>query len=160
MTLSRSALPALACAILLLAGCSSPAPTAEPTPTASASASAAPVTVDEIAEGDRSEGVDVSVEGPTQVNYREITIQPGAGTGLHCHYGQLIAVVAQGELTHYADIYPDGVHVYATGESIIEGAHYVHEGVNEGDEDVILWVTYITPEGKPLAEAALENCEG
>lgn len=101
----------------------------------------------------------MSVPGPTQVNYREITIEPGAGTGLHCHYGQLIAVVAQGELTHYADIYPDGVHVYRTGESIVEGAEYVHEGRNEGDEDVVLWVTYITPEGKPLAETDLTKCE-
>lgn len=143
-------------AVALLAGCTAaPAPNAEPTPTESP----APVTAAEIAEGDRAEGVDVSVAGPTQVNYREITIRPGAGTGLHCHYGQLIAVVAEGELTHYADIYPGGVHVYETGESIVEGAHYVHEGVNEGDEDVVLWVTYITPEGKPLAETDLTNCE-
>ncbi|MGX5681090.1 cupin domain-containing protein [Schumannella luteola] len=151
----------LAAALLvvgLLAGCSSaptPADTASPTP----EASAPPVSVAELAEGDRVDGVDVSVPGPTQVNYREITIKPGAGTGLHCHYGQLIAVVAQGELTHYADIYPDGVHVYSAGESIVEGAEYVHEGVNEGDEDVVLWVTYITPEGKPLAETDLTKCE-
>lgn len=145
-------------ATLLLAGCTA-APVSEPTAAPTPTASVAPVAVAELAEGDRAEGVDVSVEGPTQVNYREITIQPGAGTGLHCHYGQLIAVVAEGELTHYADIYPGGVHVYTTGESIIEGAHYVHEGVNEGDENVVLWVTYITPEGKPLAETDLTNCE-
>lgn len=143
----------------LLAGCSAPAPSASPTASPSPEASAPPVAVAELAEGDRTEGVDVSVPGPTQVNYREITIRPGAGTGLHCHYGQLIAVVAQGELTHYADIYPEGVHVYRTGESIVEGAEYVHEGVNEGDEDVVLWVTYITPEGKPLAETDLTKCE-
>lgn len=157
--MTRSALAVVA-TVLLLAGCSAPAapevaePTASPTPTESA----APLAVDEIAEGDREGSVDVSVEGPTQVNFREITIRPGGGTGLHCHYGQLIGVVHQGELTHYADIYPDGMHVYKEGESIIEGSSYIHEGVNEGTEDVILWVTYITPEGKPLAETDLANC--
>ncbi|MBB1032744.1 cupin domain-containing protein [Dietzia sp. SLG310A2-38A2] len=93
------------------------------------------------------------------MTFREITIEPGAGTGEHCHYGQLIAVVEQGELTHYADIYPGGVHVYSQGESIIEGAGYPHEGRNEGDEDVVLMVTYVIPEGKPLAETDLANCD-
>ena len=106
--------------------------------------------------------MDVEVDGGAegvQVNFREITIEPGAGTGRHCHYGQLIAVVEQGDLTHYADIYPGGVHVYRTGESIIEGAGYPHEGRNEGQEDVVLMVSYVTPDGKPLAETDLTNCD-
>ncbi|MCT1517222.1 cupin domain-containing protein [Dietzia cercidiphylli] len=65
----------------------------------------------------------------------------------------------QGELAHYAYIYPGGVHVYSAGESIIEGAGYPHEGRNEGDEDVVLMVTYVIPEGQPLAETDLANCD-
>ena len=145
----------------LLAGCAPQAPSAAPAPSASsasAPATAVPLAVDELAEGDQASPVDVGVDGPAQVNYRRITIPPGGGTGRHCHYGQLIAVVAEGALTHYAPIYPGGVHVYEAGDSIVEGAEYVHEGRNEGDEDVVLWVTYVTPEGKPLAETDLENC--
>jgi quercetin dioxygenase-like cupin family protein len=52
------------------------------------------------------------------------------------------------------------VRVYETGESIIEGAGYPHEGINEGDTDVVLWVTYVIPDGKPLAETDLANCDG
>lgn len=66
------------------------------------------------------------------MNLREIAIEPGSGTGRRRHYGQLIAVLEEGDLTHYADIYPSGVHVYCAGESIIEGAGYPHEGRNEG----------------------------
>ncbi|MBB1036635.1 cupin domain-containing protein [Dietzia natronolimnaea] len=116
----------------------------------------------DIASGQQDGPVDVEVDGGAEgvgVTFREITIEPGAGTGEHCHYGQLIAVVEQGELTHYADIYPGGVHVYRAGESIIEGAGYPHEGRNEGDEDVVLMVTYVIPEGKPLAETDLANCD-
>ena len=150
----RLVLPVIALAIVL-SGCSATAPTEKPQP----SASSAPVTAVDLAAGTQDEGVDVEVAGPTQVAMREITLKPGAGTGEHCHYGQLIAVVAEGELTHYADIYPGGVHVYEEGDSIIEGAGYRHEGRNEGDENVVLWVTYVIPEGKPLAETDLTHCD-
>jgi quercetin dioxygenase-like cupin family protein len=117
------------------------------------------VTVEELGKGEQAEAVDVEVTGPTQVAFRRITIAPGAGTGLHCHYGQLIAVVESGVFTHYAPIYPGGVHVYQAGDSIVEGAHYVHEGKNEGTEPLVLLVTYVIPDGEPLSETDLTKCD-
>ncbi|WP_440710607.1 cupin domain-containing protein [Herbiconiux sp. YIM B11900] len=137
---------------------SAPAATASPTPTAPATD--APVVVEELGRGEQPAGVDVEVDGPVEVAFRRITLKPGAGTGEHCHDGQLIAVVEQGEFTHYAPVYPDGVHVYEAGDSIIEGAHYVHEGKNEGTEDVVLLVTYVIADGDPLAETDLTKCSG
>ncbi|MFI5428038.1 cupin domain-containing protein [Aeromicrobium sp. UC242_57] len=142
---------------LALSSCgrhSVPAPHAE-------AATQAPVSAVDHAAGRQDGPVKVSVAGQdgVGVTFREITLAPGASTGKHCHYGQLIAVVKKGALTHYADTYPDGVHVYETGASIIEGAGYAHEGRNEGDDDVVLWVTYVIPEGKPLAEPDLANCD-
>ena len=122
-----------------------------------------PVRAVDLATGDQVEPVEVSVDGGAagvDVTFREITIEPGAGTGEHCHYGQLIAVVQEGELTHYSDTHPGGVRVYKAGESIIEGADYPHEGVNEGGTNVVLWVTYVIPDGRPLAETDLANCHG
>jgi quercetin dioxygenase-like cupin family protein len=112
------------------------------------------------ASGEQEAPVEVSVAGTdgVTVTFREITIAPGASTGQHCHAGQLIGVVQQGELTHYADIYPEGVHVYREGDSLVEGKGYVHEGRNEGDEDLVLWVTYVIPEGEPLAQTDLSKC--
>ncbi len=115
--------------------------------------------VNEIAEGSQDANLDLEVAGPMQVNFREITIPPGLSTGKHCHYGNLIGVVKAGTLTHYAPIYPDGVHEYRAGDSLVEGPGYVHEGRNEGDDDVVLWVTYVTPSGEPLAESELKKCE-
>ena len=147
---------------LLLVGCAASAPpTAGPSATAtSATETQAPITAVDLAAGTQEAPVEVDVAGENgvSVTFREITIAPGAGTGVHCHHGQLVAVVQQGELTHYADIYPTGVHVYKTGDSIIEGASYQHEGRNEGDVDVILWVTYIIEDGEPLAETDLSRC--
>ena len=146
--------------ILVVAGCTAP-PSAEPgatTAPASASTSAPPVSVEELGKGEQSAAVDVEVGRPAQVVFRRITIRPGAGTGQHCHAGQLVAVVEQGELTHYAPVYPGGVHVYRTGDSIVEGARYVHEGTNLGTEDVVLLVTYVIAEGQPLAQTDLTKC--
>jgi quercetin dioxygenase-like cupin family protein len=162
----RSAIAAtVVAATMLLAACSaSPVSEAEgaratATDAPSAPATDAPVVVEELGAGESAASVDVEVDGPATVTYRRITLHPGAGTGLHCHYGQLIAVVEAGEFTHRAPTYPSGVHVYEAGDTIIEGAGYVHEGVNESDDDVVLLVTYVTAEGEPLAETDLANCD-
>lgn len=125
-------------------------------------AAKAPVSAVDHASGGLDEPVEVLVGeagDEVDVTFREITIAPGAGTGEHCHAGQLIAVVKQGTFTHYAPVYPTGVAVYEAGDAIIEGSGYVHEGRNEGDEDVILWVTYLIADGEPLAQTDLAECE-
>lgn len=161
-------------AVALLAGCGSD-PTATSTPPTSTiavttttaagaptTATTKPVEAVEIANGDQQEPIAVAVDGGAagvDVTFRRITLAPGAGTGEHCHYGQLVAVVAEGELTHRAPIYPGGVHVYRAGDSLIEGPGYRHEGTNEGSTPTVLVVTYLTPEGKPLAETDLTHCD-
>jgi len=147
----------LLAASLLLVGCTQPpdtlAASGEPTE------SPAPVTAVDLATGEDEDGVNVEVDGAAQVVFRQITLQPGAGTGEHCHAGQLIAVVEQGTLTHYAPTYPTGVHVYEAGDTIVEGAGYPHQGINEGTEDVVLLVTYIISDGEPLAQTDLTKCD-
>lgn len=137
--------PLLAGAALILVGCAAPAP----------------VAATDIATGSYPGSVEVSVEDAhgVQVVVRQVTIQPGASTGEHCHHGQLVGVVRQGVLTHHAPIYPSGVHEYVAGDAIVEGASYIHEGVNEGTEPVILDVTYIIEAGEPLAETDLAKCD-
>jgi quercetin dioxygenase-like cupin family protein len=149
---------AIALAVLLASGCAA-SPSASPVTTAPAtSTTTAPVSVEELGKGEQAAAVDVEVTGPAQVVFRRITIRPGAGTGQHCHAGQLVAVVEKGALTHYAPTYPGGVHVYRTGDSIVEGARYVHEGKNLGTDDVVLLVTYVIAEGQPLAQTDLTKC--
>jgi quercetin dioxygenase-like cupin family protein len=148
--------------LLALAGCAGVASTVSDEPTTPSATPSAPVVAVDVAAGEVDGDVEVSVPANAEgvgVTFREITIAPGAGTGEHCHYGQLIAAVKQGTLTHYAPTYPGGVHEYEEGDAIIEGAGYIHEGVNEGDVDVVLWVTYVIPEGEPLAETDLTKCD-
>ncbi|WP_329076883.1 cupin domain-containing protein [[Kitasatospora] papulosa] len=93
-------------------------------------------------------------KGRTDVTFREITVAPGGSTGWHTHSGQLIAVVKSGTLTR--TLHDCSVEVTPAGTSFIEpsGADHRHIGRNLGTEPVVLWVTYLLPEGSPLSDDA------
>jgi quercetin dioxygenase-like cupin family protein len=107
-----------------------------------------------LGQGESDDGIYVRGRGTTDVVVREITIQPGGSTGWHYHDGQLIAVVKQGTLTRTMD--DCSTEVTPAGESFVEprGKSHVHIGRNLGTEPVILLVTYVLPDGKPLSQDA------
>lgn len=114
-----------------------------------------------LAQGESDDGIVIRGRGTTDVVVREITIQPGGSTGWHYHDGQLIAVVKQGTLTRTMD--DCTTEVTPAGESFVEprGRNHVHIGRNLGTEPVILMVTYVLPDGKPLSQDAPKpaNCD-
>lgn len=93
-------------------------------------------------------------KGRTDVTFRKITVEPGGSTGWHTHRGQLIAVVKQGTLTRTLD--DCSVEATSAGTSFIEpsGVKHRHIGRNLGTEPVVLWVTYLLPEGSELSDDA------
>ncbi|MFE4328331.1 cupin domain-containing protein [Streptomyces sp. NPDC056831] len=92
--------------------------------------------------------------GRTDVTFRTITVEPGGSTGWHTHGGQLVAVVKSGTLTRTLD--DCSVEVTPAGSSFIEpsGSAHRHIGRNLGTEPVVLWVTYLLPEGSALSDDA------
>ncbi|MER5181164.1 cupin domain-containing protein [Streptomyces sp. NPDC002896] len=90
-------------------------------------------------------------KGRADVVVRTITIEPGGSTGWHYHPGQLIAVVKSGTLTRTMD--DCSVESSPAGTAFIEpsGPGHVHIGRNLGTEPVVLYVTYLLPEGSPLS---------
>jgi len=93
-------------------------------------------------------------KGRADVTFRTITIEPGGSTGWHTHSGQLIAVVKSGTLTRTLD--DCSVEVSPAGTSFIEpsGKKHRHIGRNLGTEPVVLWVTYLLPQGSELSDDA------
>ncbi|MFJ4913714.1 cupin domain-containing protein [Streptomyces sp. NPDC088726] len=93
-------------------------------------------------------------KGRTDVTFRKITVAPGGSTGWHTHRGQLVAVVKKGTLTRTLD--DCSVEVTPAGTSFIEpsGADHRHIGRNLGTGPVVLWVTYLLPEGSELSDDA------
>lgn len=109
------------------------------------------VTATVLAKGTSAEGLKVRTQGRTDVVVRTVTIAPGGETGWHYHQGPLIAVVQSGTLTRtLADC---SVVRSSAGQSFIEpdGARKVHNGQNLGTVPVVLYVTYLLPEGDPLS---------
>ena len=100
-------------------------------------------------------------KGRTDVTFREITVEPGGSTGWHTHSGQLIAVVKAGTLTR--TLSDCSVEATSAGTSFIEpsGPGHRHIGRNLGTEPVVLWVTYLLPEGSELShDAKAVHCPG
>lgn len=93
-------------------------------------------------------------KGRTDVTFRTITVEPGGSTGWHTHKGQLIVVVKSGTLTRTLD--DCSVEVTPAGTSFIEpsGLDHRHIGRNLGTEPVVLWVTYLLPQGSELSDDA------
>ncbi|WP_455361084.1 cupin domain-containing protein [Streptomyces sp. SYSU K21746] len=112
-----------------------------------------------LAKGISEGALKVRTKGPTDVVAREITVQPGGSTGWHYHPGQLIAVVKSGTLTRTLD--DCSVEATPAGSSFIgpSGHRHVHIGRNLGTEPVVLYVTYMLPEGSPLSvDAEAPEC--
>ncbi|MEU1436611.1 cupin domain-containing protein [Streptomyces sp. NPDC005786] len=115
-----------------------------------------------VAEGTSAGKLKVKApKGRTDVTFRTITVAPGGSTGWHTHRGQLIVVVESGALTRTLD--DCTVEVTPAGTSFIEpaGTKHRHVGRNLGTEPVVLWVTYLLPEGSPLSDdAEAVDCGG
>ncbi|AXK35266.1 cupin domain-containing protein [Streptomyces armeniacus] len=128
-------------------------------PSAAVATPGSGVTSKTLAEGSTADGVEISAEGRTDVAYRKITIEPGGTTGWHYHPGRLLAVVKSGTLTRtLADC---SVEVSGPGDTVVEpvGPEHVHTGHNHGKEPVVLYATYVKPEGGPdSVDAADPGC--
>lgn len=88
--------------------------------------------------------------GRPEVSVLKITIAPGSTTGVHRHEIPLFAYVAQGELTVVRENHEPLV--FRAGDAVAEMLEVYHEGMNKGNEDVILIACYLGGDNKPLAE--------
>ncbi|MFE7132031.1 cupin domain-containing protein [Streptomyces sp. NPDC057638] len=104
-----------------------------------------------LAHGLAKEKLKLKAKGRTDVIVSTVTIEPGGSTGWHYHVGQLLAVVTSGTLTR--TLQDCSVEVSPAGSAFIEhaGAGHRHVGRNLGTEPVVLYLTYLLPQGSPLA---------
>ncbi len=92
-----------------------------------------------------------------EVSMLKITMAPGSTTGLHKHEIPLFAYVIQGSLTVIRENHEP--RVFRAGDTIAEMIEVYHEGINNGDEDVILIACYLGGDNKPLAIAKQKDSE-
>ena len=92
-----------------------------------------------------SGGVHTDVSKITMI--KQIFAQSGS-TGWHQHGGPIWVVVASGTLTLYDGDDPSctGM-VYPAGSAFLDPGNHTHLARNEGIENVVVYVTYMLPDG-------------
>ena len=94
-----------------------------------------------------------------EVTILKITIEPGNATGWHKHDIPIFAHILQGEFTVERE---DGVRFqFTAGNTISEMIDTYHQGVNQGEEPVVMIAIYLGGDARPLTvrmeEEALER---
>lgn len=96
--------------------------------------------------GGFGDGFDVS-----RVQMVRFTVVPGGYFGWHQHGGPVWVNIAAGELTFYSSGDPTCTPSrYSTGEAFFETGQHTHTARNEGAIDVVVYATFMLPEGAAL----------
>lgn len=96
-----------------------------------------------------------------------VTFMPGAETPVHYHPGTEIGFVVQGALTYTvfegeAEVFraaggkneiirPGTTVVLEVGDGVIEPAGMIHQGRNEGESPMVIYISSLFPEGEMRA---------
>lgn len=114
------------------------------------------ITVEPIASGSLLDPIWAKFKPPSDVVHTDVTkitmikqtVTPGGSTGWHQHGGPIWVVVASGTLTLYDGEDPPctGV-VYPQGSAFMDPGTHTHIARNEGSENVVVYVTFMLPEG-------------
>ena len=84
-----------------------------------------------------------------EVSIVKVTIPPGKSTGWHKHVFPVFAYVLQGTLT--VEVENRKTLRFTAGSSLSEVINILHNGINNGKEDVVLIAFFMGEKGKPLS---------
>jgi quercetin dioxygenase-like cupin family protein len=83
-----------------------------------------------------------------QIVMIKFTVAPGGHFGWHQHGGPLWVVVASGTLGYYSGDDPTCTPViFEAGSAFMDPGNVTHTAHNEGEDDVVIYVTFMLPEG-------------
>lgn len=85
----------------------------------------------------------------SEVSMVKVIIPPGKSTGWHKHHFPVFAYVMQGELT--VELESDKTMIFKANSSFSEVINTMHNGKNNGKNDVVLIAMFIGEKGKPLS---------
>ena len=84
-----------------------------------------------------------------EVSIVKVILPPGKSTGWHKHFFPVFAYVLQGTLT--VEVEKMKALQFPVNSSFSEVVNTLHNGVNNGKEDVILIAFFLGEKGKPLS---------
>jgi quercetin dioxygenase-like cupin family protein len=94
-------------------------------------------------EGGFTDGSDVK-----NIVLVRFSVEPGGTFGWHRHGGPVWAIVTSGTLTIYnADDASCTPHFYGAGSAFLDPGDHTHLGINETNDPVEVYATFMLPEG-------------
>ena len=111
-------------------------------------------------KGDESSGFEDGTD-VGRILVIKYTVAPGGSFGWHRHGGPVWAVIMQGTLTMYdgddptctgtdyaplGDLDGDG---FVDGTALLDAGDHLHNAVNHGDIPVVVYATFMLPDGAP-----------
>ncbi len=84
-----------------------------------------------------------------EVSVLKVTIPPGASTGWHKHVFPVFGYMIKGTLT--VETKNGKSNEFTVGQAFSEVIDTLHNGVNNGKEDVVLIAFFMGEKGKPLS---------
>jgi quercetin dioxygenase-like cupin family protein len=102
----------------------------------------------EFENGTKAE-VELQTNGPMEIAFQRITIEPGGTLGWHSHPGPTVVTVRAGTLSFYhAEACTQEIE-YATGTSFSNMPDEIHLARNEGAQQVVVFAVYFVPVNTP-----------
>jgi quercetin dioxygenase-like cupin family protein len=117
---------------------------------------AAGVTVEPISAGNLSDPIWSKFKPPSgivhsdisRITMSKVTFAPGGVAGWHQHSGPVWVVVASGTFTYYEGDDPTCTGIaYPQGSAFMDPGNHTHNARNEGSENLVIYVVFMTPEG-------------
>jgi quercetin dioxygenase-like cupin family protein len=93
--------------------------------------------------------VKLQTQGPIEVAYQRVVIQPGGTLGWHSHPGPTLVTVLRGTLSFYHAEDCTMEIEYRAGQSFSNLPDEIHMARNEGTEEVVLFASYFVPAQTP-----------
>lgn len=94
-------------------------------------------------------------DGPAAMSVREFIIAPGEVLSWHYHPGVVMVAIKSGTLTHEEGC--GAVETFTAGQAFEKFHMDVHRAKNLGTEPVVLFDTFIVPDGQPLTVSTPNN---
>ena len=93
--------------------------------------------------------VKLQTQGPIEVAYQRVVVQPGGTLGWHSHPGPTLVTILRGTMSFYHAEDCTMEIEYSAGQSFSNLPDEIHMARNEGTEDLVIFASYFVPVQTP-----------
>jgi len=93
--------------------------------------------------------VKLQTQGPIEVAYQRVVVQPGGTLGWHSHPGPTLVTILRGTMSFYHAEDCTMEIEYRAGQSFSNLPDEIHMARNEGTEDLVIFASYFVPVQTP-----------